>query len=251
MTKQSKGRTVVKSKSRVSARATKKVGDKVVKTKVVKKVAKVSSPDKRFYPYVVAKHGDFAWQYKRFESLLKSFDAKEKEVILKAYAFANEKHKGQARSDGSAYIIHPVRIANILMGEWKESDFEIVSAALLHDVIEDTQTTIRELKDAFGARISQLTDGMTMWKGSETPEVYLTRISRGKEDLRRIKCADALDNLRSWHECPKDIEDRFPRWWRQTRQYVIPIADDTLKPASKILREMIEDDWYLEKAGMM
>lgn len=221
------------------------------KTAAPKKKKTASNlPNSAFYPYELQKHGDLAWQLDRFEKLVKKFESKDGERIMKAYRFADERHKTQTRADGTAYIIHPVRLANILMSEWSERDADVIVAALLHDVIEDTATTIREVKDAFGDVSAKLIDGMTMWKGSESPEVYLQRISRGTEKLRLIKCADSIDNLRSWHECPKDLSVKFSRWWRQTKDYVVPIAESTHAPAAKLLKEIVEDPWYLKQAQM-
>lgn len=224
------------------------------KKKIVKTSAKPKSntslPNAAFYPYELSKHGDFPWQFDRFEKLLKKFDAEASAKIMKAYRFADDKHRGQARADGTPFIIHPLRLANVLMGEWSERDADVVIAGLLHDVIEDTQTTIREVKDAFGDIAAKLIDGMTMWKGSESQEVYLQRISRGSEKLKLIKCADALDNLRSWHECPKSIAVKFPRWWRQTKDFVVPIAETTHAPAARLIKEIVEDPWYLKQAQM-
>lgn len=228
------------------------------KKKVVKKVANpaksvkkaLSLPNASFYPYELVKHGDFQWQVERFEKLLKKFNEADSARIRKAFKFADERHKSQLRADGTPFIIHPLRLANVLMGEWSEKDADVIVAGLLHDVIEDTQTTIREVKDAFGDVSAKLIDGMTMWKGSESPEVYLQRISRGSEKLKLIKCADSLDNLRSWHECPKDIAVKFPRWWRQTKDYVVPIAETTHAPAAKLIKLIVEDPWYLKQAQM-
>lgn len=241
-------KSVVRSASVTKKKVTtKKVASKKEKSKTVKSS---SLPNASFYPYELSKHGDFAWQFERFEKLLKKLDAGDAAKVLKAYRFADDKHKNQTRADGTPFIIHPLRLANVLMSEWSERDVNVVIAGLLHDVIEDTQTTIREVKDAFGDVAAKLIDGMTMWKGSESPEVYLQRISRGTEKLRLIKCADALDNLRSWHECPKDIAVKFPRWWRQTKDYVVPIAESTHAPAARLLKEIVEDPWYLKQAQM-
>lgn len=210
----------------------------------------VKKPSSGFYPYALKRHGDLTWQKRRMDVYLKTFEEYEREVIGRAYAYAKERHDKLVRADGSPYIIHPVRIANILMKEWSQNDALLIAASLLHDVVEDTQTTIKDVKDEFGEDVGKLVDGVTMWKGSETPEVYLRRISRGPGDLRLIKLADTLDNLRSWHECGDDISDKFPRWWRQVRDYVIPMAQKTYEPAAKLLNDMIEDPWYLKRANM-
>lgn len=243
--------TATRRPSKVGASPRLALGKKktVVKT-TVKSTNKASLPNASFYPYELSKHGDFAWQFDRFEKLLKKFATADAEKIMKAYQFANDRHKNQTRADGTPFIIHPLRLANILMSEWSERDTDVVIAGLLHDVIEDTQTTIREVKDAFGDVAAKLIDGMTMWKGSESQEVYLQRISRGSEKLKLIKCADALDNLRSWHECPKSVAVKFPRWWRQTKDFVVPIAETTHAPAARLIKEIVEDPWYLKQAQM-
>lgn len=240
-------------RSSQSSRAPKAAKASVVKKPAVKKASKPRAsalPSEAFYPYGIERHGDLAWHMARFRKNVTKLGDEGSALALKALTFAEEKHKDQVRADGSLFIIHPVRIANILLSEWSERDASMVAAAILHDVIEDTHATTREVKDAFGDAVTKLVDGMTMWKGSETHEVYLQRITRGTDALRRIKCADALDNLRSWHECPPSIADRFPRWWRQTKDYLIPIAERSCRPAAVMFKQMIEDPWYLGRAGM-
>jgi (p)ppGpp synthase/HD superfamily hydrolase len=240
-----------KTTTRSASGTTKSKRTVISKPVAIKKTpVKSNLPSASFFSYELLKHGDLAWQIERFEKLLKKLSPADAVRVQKAKRFAEERHKKQTRSDGTLFIIHPVRIANILIAEWSERDADVIIAGLLHDVIEDTQTTTREVKDAFGDVAAKLVDGMTMWKGSESPEVYLQRIARGTEKLRLIKCADVLDNLRSWHGCPKDVVLKFPRWWRQTKDYVVPIAEATHKPAAKLIREIIEDPWYLKQAKM-
>jgi (p)ppGpp synthase/HD superfamily hydrolase len=210
-----------------------------------------NGPSASLFPYAIRKHGDLAWHTDRMKKLIAKHGDLEQEAILRAYEMAKERHANLKRSSGALYIIHPVRIANIIMDEWNVRSTPLIAAALLHDVVEDTQTTIKEVKDIFGADIGKLVDGVTMWKGSESPDVYLKRVSRGPEQLRIIKCADTLDNLRSWKECSPEIEEKFPRWWRQANDYVLPMARRTLKKAERQIRDIIDDKWYLEKARML
>lgn len=207
-------------------------------------------PSAEFYSYPLDKHADVLWHLARFRKLIKKFDAETSALIERAYVFAEKKHSSQTRLNGTPFIIHPIRIACILMEEWNEKDGAVIAAGLLHDVIEDTHTTIREVKDAFGDDVAKLTDGMTMWKGSESAEVYLQRIARGTVRLRQIKCADLLDNLRSWHEVPDEVGEKFPRWWRQDKTYGLPIAETTNRKAYDLFKKMLEDPWYLNRAKM-
>jgi hypothetical protein len=222
-----------------------------VRTPAEKAVKLEKGPRASLYPYDVRRHGDVAWHLSQFERLLKKYGSEDQDVLRRALAFAKERHEKQVRKDGSPYIIHPVRIANIIASEWGVRETPLIAAALLHDVIEDTQTTIREVKDEFGEGIGKLVDGMTMWPGSETPEVYLKRVSRGPRELRIVKCADMLDNLRSWPDCHDDVTDRYSRWWRQAHDYALPMAEDTLDAAAKRIREIVEDSWYLRRANMI
>ena len=80
-------------------------------------------------------------------------------LIMKAFNFANEKHKDQKRSSGEPYIIHPVNVAYILaeMG----MDDKTISAALLHDIVEDTDVEQKDIEEIFGEEISQMVEGVT------------------------------------------------------------------------------------------
>lgn len=201
-------------------------------------------PPTNLYPYHIERHGDVHWQIDRFRSFAGRIGQDNAASLEKALSFAQERHRMQMRKGGSDYIIHPVRIANILFGEWGIKDADVLAAALLHDVVEDTQTTVKEIKDVFGDSIGRLVDGLTMWKGSETHDAYLRRIAKGSDRLRLIKCADTLDNLRSWHECVGEEREAFPRWWKQAHDLVLPMASRTLRAAARQLDDVLRDPWY-------
>jgi GTP diphosphokinase / guanosine-3',5'-bis(diphosphate) 3'-diphosphatase len=254
--KKKTGRRIVKRvvKKQTSAKRAKKLSPAKKKSVVAKRktVAPIAeAPSGTLFPYGIKRHGDLAWHLAQFERLLKKYSEEDKEILRHALKFAKERHETQVRKDGSPFIIHPVRIANIIAQEWGIRETPIVAAALLHDVIEDTQTTIREVKDGFGEHIGKLVDGLTMWPGSETPEVYLKRVARGPRELRIVKCADVLDNLRSWHECREGVAEQYTRWWRQAHDFALPMAETTLDAAAKRIREIVEEPWYLRKANMV
>ena len=93
------------------------------------------------------------------ELLAKSFTPEEIAEVDGAYALARQSHEGQHRYSGEPYIIHPICVARILaeMGMDKES----VIAALLHDVVEDTDETLADITAKFGKTIAHLVDGVT------------------------------------------------------------------------------------------
>ena len=86
-------------------------------------------------------------------------DEEQIKIIEKAYNFANEKHSGQYRKSGEAYIYHPMNVALILISVY--ADYETISAGLMHDVLEDCDCTPEEMEDAFGRQITKLVQGVT------------------------------------------------------------------------------------------
>ncbi|MBO9599260.1 MAG: bifunctional (p)ppGpp synthetase/guanosine-3',5'-bis(diphosphate) 3'-pyrophosphohydrolase, partial [Cohnella sp.] len=79
--------------------------------------------------------------------------------VRDAYEYADEAHRGQLRKSGEPYILHPVAVAEICMG--MQMDVVTVMAALLHDVVEDTNVTVDDLRERFGDTIAGLVDGVT------------------------------------------------------------------------------------------
>ena len=126
------------------------------------------------------------------------------ELIRKAYEFAKKNHGDQRRKSGELYIIHPLNVAYILAG--LELDDETICAALLHDVVEDTEVTSKQLEEEFGTEIYEMVEGVT--KLSKIPytsveeeqvENYRKMFLAMGKDIRviLIKLADRLHNMRT------------------------------------------------------
>ena len=126
------------------------------------------------------------------------------EKIEKAYYFAEDSHEGQYRNSGEKFFIHPVNVAMILADI--NMDINTIVAGLLHDVIEDTDTTYDEVKEKFGEEVANLVDGVTKLKKIK----YRTKEERKAENLRKmviamskdirviiIKLTDRLHNMRT------------------------------------------------------
>lgn len=122
------------------------------------------------------------------------------ELVIKAYLFAKEKHKGQLRDGGQPYIIHPIRVARIVRENKKSKNSDVlVASALLHDTLEDTYTSYKELEDNFGeivaSLVMELTTASYMPK-LEGKDVYLShKMENMSSYALYIKLADRLDNL--------------------------------------------------------
>ena len=86
-------------------------------------------------------------------------DPKDLELIDKAYNLAREKHEGQYRKTGEAYIIHPLNVASILTEIY--ADAETISAGLLHDVLEDCECSVEEMSSVVGDNVTRVVQGVT------------------------------------------------------------------------------------------
>ena len=99
-----------------------------------------------------------------FQKLLNSYLAsrhrKKVDLITKAFNFARQAHKGVRRLSGEPYIMHPIAVAQIACEEVGLGSTSICSA-LLHDVVEDTDYTVEDIENIFGAKIAQIVDGLT------------------------------------------------------------------------------------------
>ena len=168
--------------------------------------------------------------YEKLEEKIKKYisDTEELSMIRKAYDFANEKHFGQKRLTGEDYIIHPLNVAYILTDI--KADFETLSAALLHDVVEDCNVSIDVIKKKFGPNITVLVDGVTkISKLNFSHDNELTINNQRKilvglsEDVRVIivKLADRLNNLQTLYVHSELKQKKIAR---ETLDILTPIA---------------------------
>ncbi|HKJ40717.1 MAG TPA: HD domain-containing protein, partial [Sunxiuqinia sp.] len=99
-----------------------------------------------------------------YDNLVRTFDQRiseeGRERIQKAFEFANGAHDGVKRKSGEPYIIHPIAVAQIVSGEIGLGATSIISA-ILHDVVEDTDYTLEDIKNLFGAKVAKVVDGLT------------------------------------------------------------------------------------------
>lgn len=137
-------------------------------------------------------------------------------LLLDAIAFSAEKHRNQRRKDAEAspYINHPIALARVLSVEAGVNDVKTLAAAVLHDTLEDTQTTYAELEERFGKKIAALvaevTDDKSLPK-AERKRLQIAHASRLSARARLVKLADKICNLR-------DIESSPPANWPLKRR---------------------------------
>ena len=141
---------------------------------------------------------------------LSSNHRKKVEIIDKAFKFARDAHKGIRRRSGEPYIMHPIAVATIVIQEIGLGSTSI-SAALLHDVVEDTDYTVEDIEAQFGTKIARIVDGLTKISGgifgdkaSLQAENFRKLLLTMNEDIRvvLIKMADRLHNMRTLESMP-------------------------------------------------
>lgn len=148
--------------------------------------------------------------------------------ILKAYEYSKEAHRGQKRRSGEPYITHPVNVAGILADLGMDQDSLIT--ALLHDVVEDTPVSLKDIEKEFGSSIAFLLDGVTKISKMNFRNTYHKQsenirkmiVAMGK-DVRVIlvKLADRLHNLRTLQYMPKDRQEAIAN---ETLEVYTPLA---------------------------
>ena len=149
-----------------------------------------------------------------FQKLLNDYLAsrhrKKTDLITKAFNFARQAHKGVRRLSGEPYIMHPIAVAQIACSEVGLGSTSIC-AALLHDVVEDTDYTVEDIENIFGAKIAQIVDGLTKISGgifgeqaSAQAENFKKLLLTMSDDIRVIiiKICDRLHNMRTLESQP-------------------------------------------------
>ena len=144
------------------------------------------------------------------DSYLETRHRKKVDLITKAFNFAKQAHKGVRRLSGEPYIMHPIAVAQIACSEMGLGSTSI-SAALLHDVVEDTDYTVEDIENIFGHKIAQIVDGLTKISGgifgeqaSAQAENFKKLLLTMSDDIRviLIKICDRLHNMRTLESQP-------------------------------------------------
>ncbi|MFV1997113.1 MAG: GTP diphosphokinase [Acidiferrobacterales bacterium] len=169
-------------------------------------------------------------------ALSQTYPASEFEVIEKACDVARQAHRGQKRASGEPFFFHSLAVAGILAE--LRLDYETIAAAILHDVVEDTEVTLKDVREQFGKTISDLVDGVTkmdLIQGIRTTGEPAPREHAHAENLRKmllamaadvrvvlIKLADRLHNMRTLGSLPEHKQQRIAS---ETMEILAPLAN--------------------------
>jgi len=153
-----------------------------------------------------------------------------KQDLIRAYDYASQKHAGQKRGSGEAYIKHPLRTARSC-AKWR-ADKDVIIAALLHDVAEDCNTPLSEIEKSFGPNVAAIVDAVTALSDRDFDHHTLTKAQKdilSDAKLQRkmnykalyVKVADRIDNLRTMSGVKE--EKRIPKA-EHTREIIVPMC---------------------------
>lgn len=168
----------------------------------------------------------------RFEDILEKVRAYQPDgdldLLRRAYVFSAREHRGQVRQSGEPYLVHPLEVANILAD--RKLDVVCVACGLLHDVVEDTLTTIETLDEYFGKEVAHIINGLTKLSNIQYSSVeehqaenFRKMLLAMVDDIRilLIKLADRLHNMRTLQYLPEDKRERIAT---ETRTVYAPLA---------------------------
>nr|XP_018898291.1 PREDICTED: guanosine-3',5'-bis(diphosphate) 3'-pyrophosphohydrolase MESH1-like [Bemisia tabaci]XP_018898292.1 PREDICTED: guanosine-3',5'-bis(diphosphate) 3'-pyrophosphohydrolase MESH1-like [Bemisia tabaci] len=164
-------------------------------------------------------------------------------AIIKCANFAAIKHTNQRRKDSekTPYINHPIGVANILTDEGHVYDLDVIQAALLHDTVEDTDTTLDEIERHFGKSIRTIVDEVTDDKNlpkAERKRLQVVHAKTSSHNAKLVKLADKLYNLR-------DLERETPEGWtpERVKEYFLWARDvvGNLRGTNDILEQKLDE----------
>ncbi len=168
-------------------------------------------------------------EYRLEVALIGSLRPGDMERVYRAVALASRAHEGQSRDDGTPYLVHPLRVALIVLEELGIGDPDMLCAAVLHDVLEDDKSlTPERIRDGFGPVVARTVATLTKpskdeRSREEVNQEYFPRVARADLATRLVKLADRLDNLRDLPHCPDAAKRR--RKLEETRAFFLPLLE--------------------------
>jgi hypothetical protein len=158
----------------------------------------------------------------------RNFPSSGEKLLLSAVHIAKQYHRQQTRADGTKYIMHPYRVCLSLLMEFEETSVDLLLAALLHDILEDTNYTHREMRANFGETVRSLVDIVSRKKDEKRTKTgdningrYFQRIIENGADSIKLKIADKLDNIRDALNHPEPEKRRL--YIRECQTVFLPL----------------------------
>ncbi len=155
-------------------------------------------------------------------------------LVLQAIAFATQKHRFQLRKDGKTpYINHPIQVMLILAEEGQVEDSEILAAAVLHDTVEDTDTTFAEIESHFGARVRSLVAEVTddgSLPEAKRKQAQIDHAPHLSPGATQIKIADKSSNVMDLYEAPAtgwslERRQKYLIWAETVISHCLPVNE--------------------------
>ena len=150
-------------------------------------------------------------------------------ALDEAVAFAAHWHGDQIRPAGEPYLSHLLEATRVLVEAVGVTDVDVLRAALLHDVVEDTACTLDEVRNRFGERVTVLVDWVTKpprgegQSREEARSAYLKRLGDAPDDAVLVKLADRLSSVQRLDTHPRPEKRRD--YYRETLRFIVPLAD--------------------------
>ncbi|MFI0367179.1 HD domain-containing protein [Actinomadura sp. 1N219] len=151
-------------------------------------------------------------------------------ALARAAAAAERWHGDQLRPTGDPYVEHLLEALEVLVSGPRVTDVDVLSAALLHDVVEDTAATLADVEAEFGPVVTELVDWVTKPPSTGTGRqakraaraAYLRRLGEAPREAVLVKLADRASNVQTLDRMPPDFQRRY---YAETVTYVIPLAE--------------------------
>jgi (p)ppGpp synthase/HD superfamily hydrolase len=162
------------------------------------------------------------------ERLARRVVERELASLDEAVEFAVRWHADQTRPAGEPYVEHLLEVLCVLVEAVGTTDLDVLRVAVLHDVVEDTECSLEEVRDRFGDRVAGLVDWVTKPAPSpsqtreEARAAYLARLRSAPDDALLVKLADRLSNVQRLDTHPRPEKRRS--YYRETVRFIVPLA---------------------------
>jgi len=185
----------------------------------------------------------------------KKYNTAQAQRVFAALDLARHAHKDRCRCNNASYIVHPMRVALLLLSFDENAISKVIIAALLHDVLEKTDVKACVIEEQFGRYVLKLVQSVTrdhddkqscQEKTLAKRQCWLEAMS-GSHEARLIKTCEDLDNMICWKAIPEDslARGKMARWLMEAREMSLPLARVTNWQAYHLMRQ--EYDYYVER----